>query len=172
MLEIILTGCGLGEACCPALLPSLCSQIPPPLATPVQRASSLPFGSSVTQRGHLGKEHREELSSFLLEEAGDTFPVLLRFSDTCFYPIPCITKPLCSQAWEGHALQPGHAGLLTIQRGWCRVIPAASSPRAASKICYLTCSFGTRAELLFGIEIRSSKGRCLGGETFISQLRF
>lgn len=108
----------------------------------------------------------------LFGKTGDVFPVLLRFVGICFYPIPCITKPLCSQAWEGHALQPGHAGLLTIQRGWCRVIPAASFPRAASKICYLTCSFGTRAELLFGIEIRSSKGRCLGGETFISQLRF
>lgn len=123
----------------------------------------LAFGSAATRRGHLGKEHREELSSFLLEKAEDTFPVLLRFAGICFFPIPCITKPLCSQAWEGHALQPGHASLLTIQRGWCRVIPAASSPRAASKICYLTCSFGTRAELLFGTEIRSSKGRCLGG---------
>lgn len=128
MLEIILTGCGLGGACYPALLPSLCSN-PTTVGNTHRRVKLLASGSTATQREHLGKEHREEFSSFLLEKAGDTFPVLPRFADICFYPIPCITKPLCSQAWEGHPPQPGHAGLLTIQRGWRRVIPAASSPQ-------------------------------------------
>lgn len=118
------------------------------------------------------QEHGEEFYCFVLfccfvgvffvGRARDTFLVLLRFVPIWVHPIPCITNPLCSQTQAGHPLQPGHTGLLAIQSGWFRVIQTASFPqgrtRTTSKICILTCSFGSRAVPLLGTEIRSSKG--------------
>lgn len=57
MLEIILTGCGLGGACYPALLPSLFSN-PTTVGNTHRRVKLLASGSTETQRGHLGKEQR------------------------------------------------------------------------------------------------------------------
>lgn len=156
----------------------LCSRIPPPLATVIQRSSSLGLYHNAKAAAREGAWRGIFLILFL-GRAGDTFPVLLRFAHTWLHPIPRLTTPLCSQAWAGHPLQPDHAGLLTIQRGWCRVIQTASSPQGrqctASKICFLTSSLGTRAEPLLGIEIKSSKGWCWRGlqkRKFISQLHF